>query len=379
MTKNRGLLISLVVALLVPLGVGIYGVSAASPSFTIKNVVTDQSVTIQMSDMPANRDFVVQMGEYDKNGVGTKIAQFFSGSGGSLLATFNIPSALKGRAMISIRIDSTTGGYSAYNTFWNDSKNGTWPGGTPPPSTPTSSGSTSTSTPALVTGTPVPGKESYSGIPTIFIKSVDAGKSVTVITNNFPKNYDFVVRMGKMWTLALGGIETKTFNSKNGGSFEMTFEIPAALKNDQRISIRMDSTSGGFYSFNWFWNVGTGVLAAPTAITPTTTSAAPTPTVSAKPQVNIPTFTISAVVKDKSVSIKTSNFPSNTDFKVLMGKMGTMGIGGVEVTTFNSGPGGSFEATYTIPPSLAGLKQISIRLQGNYYYAYNWFWNNTTN
>jgi len=28
---------------------------------------------------------------------------------------------------------------------------------------------------------------------------------------------------------------------------------------------------------------------------------------------------------------------------------------------------------------LAGEQRIAIRLQGEVYYAYNWFWNNTTN
>jgi len=53
-----------------------------------------------------------------------------------------------------------------------------------------------------------------------------------------------------------------------------------------------------------------------------------------------------------------------------------MGIGGTTITTFNSGAGGSFTATYPIPAAIAGGSQIAIRLETGYYYAYNWFWNN---
>jgi hypothetical protein len=61
-----------------------------------------------------------------------------------------------------------------------------------------------------------------------------------------------------------------------------------------------------------------------------------------------------------------------------MGEYGTYGIGGIVVTTVNSGAGGSFSATYAIPAALVGRSKIAIRLESanGYYYAYNWFYNN---
>jgi hypothetical protein len=97
----------------------------------------------------------------------------------------------------------------------------------------------------------------------------------------------------------------------------------------------------------------------------------------ADPALVIPTFTITAVDEDDTVSIKAQNFPAGDSFKVTMGLFGTKGVGGVFVTNQNSGTG-SFTATYDIPASLAGLNQIAIRLQSptSGYYSYNWFWNN---
>lgn len=93
-----------------------------------------------------------------------------------------------------------------------------------------------------------------------------------------------------------------------------------------------------------------------------------------------PTFSIVSVVKDKSVTIRTNNFPANDNFKILMNYMGTRGINGIKVGSISSGSGGSFSATFNIPSKLKGEYQISIRLQsttGSGYYAYNWFYNNT--
>ena len=75
------------------------------------------------------------------------------------------------------------------------------------------------------------------------------------------------------------------------------------------------------------------------------------------------------------------NLPKNDKFKVLMGPMGTRGINGYKVATFNTGVGGMKKLTFNIPTQLQGSNRISIRIQsvtGSGYYAYNWFYNNTT-
>ncbi len=95
----------------------------------------------------------------------------------------------------------------------------------------------------------------------------------------------------------------------------------------------------------------------------------------------IPTFSISSVVTDQTVTISTANFPANQNFVVTMGPFGSRGVNGIVVGTTNSGAGGSFSATYNVPAQLKGSRQIAIRLQTTHqypYFAYNWFWNNTT-
>lgn len=93
-----------------------------------------------------------------------------------------------------------------------------------------------------------------------------------------------------------------------------------------------------------------------------------------------PYFYISTVVKDQTVTIQAYNFPAHDTFRVTMGYYGSYGLGGVVVGSTDTGAGGTFVATYTIPSTLAGQYRIAIRLESptSGYYAYNWFYNNTT-
>jgi len=342
MKKQKIVGLIVIVALFGSIFAGVSQVQASTyPTFSISEVKTDESVTILTNNMPANKNFNVLMGEIGTKGIdGIVVATLNSDKGGSFLATFPIPEQLKGRAQIAIRLEGTDNPYYAYNWFWNDAKNGTWPEDYPPAQPPTCA----------------------CNIPTFSIKSVVKGEDVTITTYNFPKNVEFTVLMGKMWTRGINGIEVATLNSGEGGSFEATFDIPAELANEERIAIRLEGT-GGYYAYNWFWNN--------TASTP--------PAEPVDGYSGYPYFFITAVEKDTTVSIKAYNLPEDTDFTVLMGKMWTMGINGIEVTTLNSGEGGTLEATFEIPAELAGEQRIAIRLQGEVYYAYNWFWNNTTN
>ena len=201
-------------------------------------------------------------------------------------------------------------------------------------------------------------------IPTFSISSVEVDKTVTIKTSNFPANDTYNVRMGAMGTKGVNGTLVKTISSGSGGTFSMTFDIPDGLKGSYQIAIRLESPSSGYFAYNWFYNKTSGGTGGPYTTIPAGT---------------IPTFTISAVVRNNTVTIKTNNFAANDTYKVLMGKMGTKGVGGYEVKTINSGAGGTFTATFDIPAELHGDKQIAIRLQSSTsgYYAYNWFYNNT--
>jgi hypothetical protein len=202
---------------------------------------------------------------------------------------------------------------------------------------------------SLVVTAPAVAAPQYSKIPTFKIESVSADKVVTIRTHNFPAHDSFVVLMGPMHTRGIHGIKVATVSSKGGGTLKYTFKIPAALKGSNRISIRMQSNTGsGYYAYNWFYNNTTGNGGG---------------------------------THHNGYRGIPHNLPPKDKFKVLMGPMSTRGVNGYHVDTINSGNGGSKSFTFNIPHQLKGSYKISIRLQsvtGSGYYAYNWFFNNTT-
>jgi len=219
---------------------------------------------------------------------------------------------------------------------------------------------------SLVVTAPAVAAPQYSKIPTFKIESVSADKTVTIRTHNFPAHDRFVVLMGPMHTRGIHGTRVAMVSSKGGGTLKYTFKIPAALKGSYRISIRMQSNTGsGYYAYNWFFNNSTGPGGG---------------THHKKGYRGIPTFKITGVVRNKSVTINTHNLPPKDKFKVLMGPMGTRGVNGYHVDTIKTGNGGNKSYTFSIPHQLKGSYKISIRLQSvtSRYYAYNWFYNNTT-
>lgn len=217
--------------------------------------------------------------------------------------------------------------------------------------------------------------ESSSTVPIIQVTGVVRDDSVSIRAHNFPANTDFTVTMGPMGTRGINGYVVDTINSGAGGTFDKSFKIPTQLYGSYQISIRLQS--GGYYpyfSYNWFFNNTTG--APPPVVDP------PTEPPTTPSYTGIPTFKITAVKRNESVTIKTHNFPAGQTFNVTMGPMGTRGINGIAVGTMESGAGGELTQSFTIPPSLHNQAQISIRAQTAHaypYYAFNWFWNNDAN
>jgi hypothetical protein len=341
--------------------------AAGTPYTSIVSVNKDVSVTITGYNFPMNQTFTVRMGAYGTLGIGgTVVGTKDPSSSTSFTATYNIPASLVGASKIAIRFDSPQG-YYAYDWFVNNAA--------------------AVSATATAGPTPTPGPTSVPVtivIPTFSITGVQQGSSVSILTKNFPAGQTFTVRMGEYGSLGIGGTVIGTFDSGSGGALSQTYSIPAALAARTQIAIRMDSNLG-YYSYNWFWNnanYGTGISTPVATATPGGATATPAPTITAATPVSgyvgIPTFSIASVVKDASVTISAVNFPPGQTFTVRMGEYGSLGVGGTVITTYDSGAGGSFSATYPIPAALAGLTKIAIRLESatGYYYSYNWFWNN---
>ena len=95
------------------------GYGAGFPTFGIRGVIRDDTVTIQANDFPENQTYTVLMGPMNTGAVnGIVVDTKETGSGGTYLETYLIPDSLQGSSQISIRIEFSGGRY-AVNWFYN--------------------------------------------------------------------------------------------------------------------------------------------------------------------------------------------------------------------------------------------------------------------
>lgn len=203
----------------------------------------------------------------------------------------------------------------------------------------------------------------------VWVKTDD---SVRIRTSNFPGGKLLDIRMGAYGTDAKDGIYVDTTNTGAGGAFEETYRIPAALKGLDRIAMRFESKDGVVIT-NWFANTSAG-QATPTAV----------PTLQPTPQGTPisgggPNLTITAVLKNQSISARANGLPANQIFRVRMGPLNDFGKNGIEVGQFNSGKGGSMDLLIPISRTSVDVEWVSVRIDSDQgYYAYNAFKNVST-
>jgi len=70
-----------------------------------------------------------------------------------------------------------------------------------------------------------------------------------------PPGQDFTVTMGSMYTAGINGIVVGSYNSGDGSSQRLTFQIPQSLYGSARIAIRAQTAHAyPFFAYNWFFN-----------------------------------------------------------------------------------------------------------------------------
>ncbi len=228
-----------------------------------------------------------------------------------------------------------------------------------------------------------------SATPAISIVSVVQNQSVTVGLSNFLPNDTLYVTMGLSGTQGIGGILVSKLTTGAGGSLTAKFLIPAELQGQSIISIRVESPTSGYYSFDWFYN-NTAYVGEPYYYTYNYNYSypynypyyyyyiTPTPHVSHFLEGSWG-FSISSVVKGESITVHLFNFPANETYGVSMGATNTHNqTYPYDVSRFNSASGGIFDATFGIPAALKYAPLISVKIWNvdpPHYFIYNAFYN----
>ncbi len=321
------------------------------PTTSIKSVDKGVSVTLTTYNFPKEKYFTVTMGEFGTRGIGgLNVGEFYSAGGGSFELTFSIPEELADEELIAIRLETADKVYYAYDWFYNNPNQD-------------SGGESEEGEESEGNSTVISLNANYVGFPTTTILSSVDKTEVEVKVYNLPKEVDFVVKMGKFGTRGVGGIQVDDFNSGDGGTQTFTFEVPASLMEEHKLSIRIDS--GIWYAYDWWVNNPSAApVPAPAPVTPSPSGWTKIPS----------TSFVSLDAGAGSVTFMAYDFEPNTVWRVTMGAYGTRGVNGIFVQTLTSADG-AFTITSEIPESLKDLNKIAIRYEqvDGPYYAFDWF------
>lgn len=315
-----------------------------------------KTFTLRFTDFYTEGSYTVFIGVNNSDFPSTIVGYINDSKAPQFSKTFDIPLEFRDADEIKVTVQNAFNGHSGTVAFKNDDG---YPSVTPE---------------GYFTEGYLANSSSSGYISTPFTKILNVVKDgeVTLQVFNFPPNKDFLVTMGTLGTQGIGGFVIGTQSSGDGGSFIVTYPIPAQLYGSDTIAIRMESTTSDHFVYDYFQNAD-GYN--PGATGGTTTTAGDW----SLPAGTYPHTNVTAVVKDTSVTITGTNFTKNDVYTVRMGAIGTQGVGGIVVDSFSTGASGAFTATFQIPAGLKGAAQIAIRFESNntVYYAYDWF-NNTT-
>lgn len=370
---KRILPIFLLIAFLIPTQVGATPhVSAqlsvtvpGGPRFWVSNVVRNKSITLRVENYDRVDKYTFSLGRIgDLFGEGIKVGVIDKTFPKNFSVTYKIPSKLIGEILLGVQLRNNITRARAYDMFENTTG---WNSSQPLTLYPDSSSS----------GDSAGNSVAILGGPTFWVQSVKPKKTVTIKVVDYPKFEKYKVTMGEVGDQLSPGIPVGLLDGSYGRDFTVAFAIPSGLWDDTELFIRLENSFTGNFGYTGFtqtdpwkavylgsspgFSISSGGTSGYIGGTPYTS--------------------ILNVVANSELTLKTYNFPADKEFIVTMGKIGTRGIGGTVVAIQDSGVGGSFVATYAIPPALAGEGMISVRLQSTSsgHYAYDWFYNSDGN
>ena len=212
---KKKMMLILVLALLLAVSVP----ASASPlsDTTVWSVVEDESVTLRLENFPDDEVFNVYMGFNGTQGInGYLVSRLATNDGGTFYAKFLIPEGLEGEDIIAIRFESQDSNTVWYNWFYNET--------------------------AAANPSPVPSSDYNNlvpGFPTFTITEVKKGQYVKLTTKYFPADDRWAVMLedGANFPNYNNWVEVAGIESAEGGSLNITFNIPSHLQYVEKIAI----------------------------------------------------------------------------------------------------------------------------------------------
>jgi hypothetical protein len=193
-----------------------------APWLKVREVVQDNYVTVKGFNFPSYTSVEVYINYVGSKGLyGTNVGTAYTNIDGKLKITIDIPDDHKGPGKLDIRLQTADGSIYTYKTFRNIDSD-------------------------TVIG--------YKDLPSLSITSVVPDWSVTITSQNFPAYQVYDVYMGlhkNPWT---GGYYAGSISTGEGGTLPFTLIIPAELRGNSQMVIRLETISSKYAINKWFDN-----------------------------------------------------------------------------------------------------------------------------
>lgn len=223
--------------------------SGPVPFTIVTNVVANDSVTMNVYNFKINDELLVTIGLSGTYGIGgISVGLQDTGETGNFSATYIIPPELYGQGTLSIRLESTSSSFYAFDWFNNDSSFSI---------TDTTSTTTTTDTTSIpATSIPTSNVIVTPGLyPSFTVTSITPNSQIQIAPANFTGNDTYVVTMGPFGSYGVNGYVSTTITTDASGTLSTTtFPIPTDVHAYDTIHVRLESPLSGYYSYNYFTN-----------------------------------------------------------------------------------------------------------------------------
>jgi hypothetical protein len=188
------------------------------PAVTVVDLQSGKRVRLQFANLPANVEFAVRLGASGAAAAGASaVAHITSPDGSPVVFWIEISPELASSSRIDVRIDSAAG-LSATTSFDNLAV-------------------------ALAAPTATATTTTFVANPVITVLHVQKGGIVIAAVSGLPANTNYSVTVGKAGTQGVDGYVIAHLYSGSiaGVSLVGTYEIPASLRNEATLDLRLDA------------------------------------------------------------------------------------------------------------------------------------------
>lgn len=176
------------------------------------------------------------------------------------------------------------------------------------------------------------------------VVDVTSNKDFTLEVYNLPKKENFEVSIGKCDYSAATTVGEFSTGSDPDTTYSDTYKIPKKFKDVSCLVAYLDSTQTTRNTSVTFTNSSTGS--------------------STVNDFSNLAYKINGVKKNKTVTLRVTDFRKNEKYKIYIGKAGTSAYSGIQVGSFKQENNQDFNITVNIPSQYKGETKLDVRIEG---------------